>query len=241
MASSPIPSLIFTTESYGPNGGEVVRVLLEERRTPVDALVAANDAMAIDAVRELRRLEVRVPTDVAVSGFDDAPQARHCSPPLTTVRQPLHELGQRAVETVLAALRGEDVPARQVLHARLLVRQSCGCVRHPVRNRGLTDAPEAPVVAAGHRSSITPSTRPSHRPIPVAGLQEALRADVTSATGGFLPRLRAVLEEAAAIRGEVGDAHDLLTRLRGRSSFASRTIPYNASVSKIWSTPRGFS
>ena len=63
-------------------------------------------------------------------------------------------------------------------------------------------------------SSITPSTRPSHRPIPVAGLQEELRADITSATGLFLPRLRAVLEEAAAIRGEVGDAHDLLTRLR---------------------------
>ena len=77
------------------------RRLFEERRTPVDAVVAANDAMAIDAVRELRRLEVRVPTDVAVSGFDDAPQARHSSPPLTTVRQPLHELGQRAVETVL--------------------------------------------------------------------------------------------------------------------------------------------
>ena len=191
-------------------------------------------------IRELRHLEASVPRDVAVCGFDDGPQARHCSPPLTTVRQPLHELGQRAVETVLAALRGEDVPARQVLHARLLVRQSCGCVRHPVRNQGLTDAPEAPVVAAGHRFSITPSTRPSHRPIPVAGLQEALREDVTSATGGFLPRLRAVLEEAAAIRGEVGDAQ-ILTRLRARSSFASRTIPHNAIASKIWSTLRAFS
>jgi DNA-binding LacI/PurR family transcriptional regulator/signal transduction histidine kinase len=211
------PAMIVATEGYGPQGGEAVRTLLDERRVSFDAIVATNDAVALDALRELRRRDVRVPRDVAICGFDDAPQARHASPPLTTVRQPLDQLGHRAVETVVAALRGEVVPMRQVLQSRLLVRQSCGCVRHAVTKGSRPDAPEdptAPPESLMGRASISPSTRPSYQPLPVKTIRDTLRSDVASSTGEFLQHLRSVLAEAAVIRGEVGDAHELLTLLR---------------------------
>jgi DNA-binding LacI/PurR family transcriptional regulator/signal transduction histidine kinase len=222
------PGLVVATEAYGPQGGEAVRTLLDERGASFDAIVAANDGLALDSLRELRRRGLRVPRDVAVCGFDDAPQARHASPPLTTVRQPLDELGQRAVETVVAALRGEVVPMRQVLQSRLLVRQSCGCVRHTVKRGTKSDAPEAPALPAasvGRRASISPSTRPSYQPLPVKSLRETLRSDVSSSTGEFLEHLRNVLVEAATARGEVGDVHEILTLLRNEELLRVSTEP----------------
>jgi DNA-binding LacI/PurR family transcriptional regulator/signal transduction histidine kinase len=222
------PGLVVATEAYGPQGGEAVRTLLDERGASFDTVVAANDALALDALRELRRRGLRIPRDVAICGFDDAPQARHASPPLTTVRQPLDELGQRAVETVIAALRGEVVPMRQILQSRLLVRQSCGCVRHTVKSGADAEAPEAPALpaaAVGRRASISPSSRPSYQPLPVKTLRDTLQLDVSSSTGEFLEQLRSVLVEAAAARGEVGDAHELLTLLRNEELLRLSTAP----------------
>jgi hypothetical protein len=68
-----------------------------------------------------------VPDDIAVVGFDDAAESRYMTPPLTTVRQPLHELGSAAVDMLLRILKGERVAPQTMLRARLEVRQSCGC------------------------------------------------------------------------------------------------------------------
>jgi LacI family transcriptional regulator len=92
------------------------------------AVFAANDAMAIGLLAGLRELGVRVPEEVAVVGFDDVPIARYVSPPLTSVRIPIAELGARAVERLLHAVENGGEPERthETLATELVVRASCG-------------------------------------------------------------------------------------------------------------------
>lgn len=94
---------------------------------PPDAVFAANDQMAADALIAIRERGLRVPEDIAVVGFDDVPLASYLSPPLTTVHQPLYELGVAAARAVINALEGASVPMRTVLPTKLIVRRSCGC------------------------------------------------------------------------------------------------------------------
>ena len=103
---------------------------LLDRRPDTDAVFATSDLMATGVLRALRRLGRRVPGDVAVIGFDDAPLAQRTCPPLTTVRQPVEDLGARAVEQLLALI-GDDggaprpgSPYHRVLATELIVRSS---------------------------------------------------------------------------------------------------------------------
>ena len=105
----------------------VVR-LLRERRRPPGALVAANDQMAVGAAAALVRHGFRVPDDVALTGFDDIPLARHFHPTLTTVRQPLREIGEECARLLLRRVERADAePAAVVLPTALVIRASCGC------------------------------------------------------------------------------------------------------------------
>ena len=93
-----------------------------------DALFAANDSMAIAAISALRDAGVRVPEDVAVTGFDDIPIARYVNPSLTTVRVDIAGLGGRAVRTLIHAVgrKNEHARVRATLATELVVRASCG-------------------------------------------------------------------------------------------------------------------
>jgi LacI family transcriptional regulator len=91
------------------------------------AVFAANDLMAAGAIRELTENGLRVPADVSVVGFDDAPIAEMLSPTLTTVRQPLQEMADAAVSLLLARVsKGGDAKTgtRRVLPTSLVVRES---------------------------------------------------------------------------------------------------------------------
>jgi signal transduction histidine kinase/DNA-binding LacI/PurR family transcriptional regulator len=131
---------------------------------PPDAIVAANDDFAVAVLSALAASGLRTPEDIPVVGFDDFANiytndfgfdsvagnggrtvkvnARTLS--LTTVQAPFREMGRRAVDTVLAMLRGERVPPVVTVPTELVVRRSCGC--RP------TASPQAPVVttAGGH-------------------------------------------------------------------------------------------
>src|SRR5436190_2039952 len=96
--------------------------------------------MALGVVEALRERGRRVPEDVAVVGFDDIPETRFATPPLTTVRQPLYEQGRRAAQLVLAALRGQALPTQVSLPTELVPRRSCGC---PVSVRATSRESEA--------------------------------------------------------------------------------------------------
>ncbi|GAA1772131.1 MULTISPECIES: LacI family DNA-binding transcriptional regulator [Streptomonospora] len=96
---------------------------------PPTAVFSASDQMTLGVYEALRRRGLRVPADVSVIGFDDLPEARWASPPLTTVRQPLAEMGRLAVRTVHRLVSGESIESPRVeLATELVVRDSTAAV-----------------------------------------------------------------------------------------------------------------
>jgi len=111
---------------FTEQGGQAaMRRLLPHRPT---AVFAASDMMAVGAIKVLREAGLRVPEDVAVVGFDDIPLASMVEPPLTTVRQPIEQLGSMAVELLVSLMEnpGEETVHRVVLPTELVIRASCG-------------------------------------------------------------------------------------------------------------------
>ncbi|HEY0494307.1 MAG TPA: LacI family DNA-binding transcriptional regulator [Kutzneria sp.] len=110
---------------FGQASGEHAATRLLERRPDVDAIFTASDLMAVGVLRALRRTGRRVPDDVAVIGFDDLPIGRHTDPPLTTVRQPVEEMGARMARELLGLIvDGPSAPRRIVLDTELVLRAS---------------------------------------------------------------------------------------------------------------------
>jgi DNA-binding LacI/PurR family transcriptional regulator/signal transduction histidine kinase len=109
------------------SGVDAVRRLLDEENADFEAIVVANDQMALGVIDALRARGKRVPRDVAVMGFDDIREAAYSAPPLTTVRQPLHGQGRLGVEVLLQRLRGDPVGEIVTLPTELVLRRSCGC------------------------------------------------------------------------------------------------------------------
>ena len=112
------------------SGAEGMRELTQ-RLTALRAVVVANDDMAAGALKALTDLGMDCPAEVAVVGFDDAMSARVSSPAMTTVRQPVYQMGALAADSIMAQWRGETCPAVTTLRTEVVVRQSCGC--DPIR------------------------------------------------------------------------------------------------------------
>lgn len=94
----------------------------------VDAVFAANDRMALGVLLYCHEHGIRVPEDMAVAGFDDTVFAEFLWPPLTTVRQPMRDIGGVAMERMIAAIEGTRADTtRIILPTRLVCRKSCGC------------------------------------------------------------------------------------------------------------------
>jgi LacI family transcriptional regulator len=123
-----------------------------------DALVCANDQMAIGALRELAVRGIRVPDNIAVVGFDDIFPASLCDPPLTTVHQPIRKLGEVACDRLTERIAEPTLrPKQQVLPTELVLRSSCGCPPGTVERREVMySARRKPTVA--RKISLTPLT-----------------------------------------------------------------------------------
>lgn len=123
LTLSGLPLLGVEPGQFTEEGGaEAMERLLRTHPDP-DAVFAASDAMAIGALRTLRDRGLRVPEDVAVIGFNDLASARHTSPPLTTVHQPVRALGQEMARMLVSAIEGHS-PSPLILPTRLTVRES---------------------------------------------------------------------------------------------------------------------
>jgi LacI family transcriptional regulator len=132
QAGLPGPGEPAATGGFTEAGGlQAVAAMLAAGRTP-RAIVCGNDEMAIGALIALRARRLRVPADVAVTGFDDIAAAHHVRPGLTTVRQPMRELGEQSVRMLLGRITDQAAPRQSViLPTRTVIRRSCGCRPRP--------------------------------------------------------------------------------------------------------------
>jgi LacI family transcriptional regulator len=124
--TSVIDQVIHGDFSAG-SGAAAARVLLDRGALP-EAVVCANDQMAIGVLSQFQRTGVKVPKDVALTGFDDVYPSRLIDPPLTTVRQPVRDLGIRAARRLLARIGQPALaPRAEILPTSAVIRASCGC------------------------------------------------------------------------------------------------------------------
>ena len=101
-----------------------MRIVMEEDPT-IDGIFVASDSMAAGAMTVLTSMGIRVPTDVAMVGYDDSEAARSTEVPLTTVRQPSEQMGVAMADTLIAVLNGaEDRPRTLILPTELIIRAS---------------------------------------------------------------------------------------------------------------------
>src|SRR6202012_5902191 len=139
----PDPRLEVESDFSDRGGLEATERLLELEDPPT-AIFAFNDMLAIGAMQAARRREIRIPDELSVVGFDDTFEASIVTPTLTTVRQPLAEMGRMAVALLVRLLENQRIEALHVeLATKLVVRESTAAVAVPVtggappRRRGL--------------------------------------------------------------------------------------------------------
>ena len=124
--SDAAAELVERAVDWGLESGRAAAARLLERDAPFTALFAHSDLIALGAIRQLRDAGLRVPDDVSVVGYDDLPVAEYVEPALTTVHQPMREVGALAVGFVLDQLSGgaPPTPETHLLRAELVARQS---------------------------------------------------------------------------------------------------------------------
>lgn len=124
------PDYLASGDFVFDSGLRAARALLALPERPT-AIFCANDDMAFGALQAAAELGLKVPADVSIAGFDDVPAAAAVTPPLTTVRQPLEEIGMRAVDELIAIIGGRQKSGSRIeLPARLVVRESTGAAPH---------------------------------------------------------------------------------------------------------------
>jgi DNA-binding LacI/PurR family transcriptional regulator len=123
LAGSDRRSIVAVGDFTRQSGFAAMRQLLTDD-PDLDAVFAASDLMAEGALRALRQAGRRVPDDVAVIGFDDNDFARYTDPPLTTVRQPILDIGRTMARQLLRRAAGEQIEPAVVLPTELVLRDS---------------------------------------------------------------------------------------------------------------------
>ncbi len=244
------PALVQSGDFRMGSGVEAIGRLIDADAR-MDALVAANDYMALGALGELRARGKRIPQDVLVAGFDDAPLARIASPSLTTVRQPLHRLGLASVDTVLRQIAGGQVEESVEIDVELVTRQSCGCAhaamqRHPTPRRislaGVHETQARNVLQAIESKSdelCEAVRRGVNVPAPLLldwseRLISALRAEFSGSEGCFILELGDVLDEAQPIGEALLWFVQVVRRWRGALRHAVSDVAQVCLLDDLW-------
>ena len=196
------PDLVTSGDWSALSGAMAVHTLKDVRKCEMQAIVAADDAMAAGVIEALHARGLRVPSDIAVAGFDNDLSLGFS---LTTVHQPVYMLGRKAANMLLDIVRGVEVPQAVTLPTEMVVRRSCGCYVADVTNSvaqpavGTTQAPG--VLLSQRRESTLGALMNSARGLTTGvrsewpeRLFDAFVRDVTGeARGEFLPTLDAIL------------------------------------------------
>jgi sigma-B regulation protein RsbU (phosphoserine phosphatase) len=222
---TPDPRWIAPGDYVTQGGLEAVRLFYDERKLKLEAIVSANDGMALGVLEGLATRGISVPKDVALMGFDDVDLARYVDPPLTTVRQPLRELGRTALEHLITRLTKGGPAEQRVLPSELVIRESCGCLGY---REGRKDSNRAPAdTEAENLVRSAPEVTKSMRALGIPGapntswpdkLFGAFASDVLSGSETFLEELHDVLDRVSKVRGDVGGFHKVLTLIWQRAT-----------------------
>ncbi len=120
------PDMVAYGHFTQPGGAEAINELLS-RGIKLDAIFCANDEMAFGAINELKLRGLKVPDDIAIVGFDDIYECVLQYPSISTVAQPLYQMGYRCVEILVDMLEGREVESYEEVPTRFINRTSCGC------------------------------------------------------------------------------------------------------------------
>jgi LacI family transcriptional regulator len=136
-AVPPEPSRVVFADFTQRGGHRAMLRLLENRVDLPEAVFAASDALAFGAMAAIQEAGLRVPDDIAVMGFDGLDEGVDMQPPLSTVTQPVADLGREAVRMLLSLIEDPDrAPTQRFLPTRLTLRRSCGCEIASVEHLG---------------------------------------------------------------------------------------------------------
>jgi GntR family transcriptional regulator of arabinose operon len=98
---------------------------ITREKMPIDAIVCCSDVEAVDCLQMLQERGVQIPNQMAITGIDDIGVAQQCKPSLTTIRQPIHEMGRRAAQLLLDYIQDPTISIQQItLAVQLVVRES---------------------------------------------------------------------------------------------------------------------
>jgi DNA-binding LacI/PurR family transcriptional regulator len=222
------------------SGRAGVKELFDNRRIEpgkVDAIVCASDLIAEGALLALGERGIRVPRDIALTGFDDLDRARYLIPPLSSVRQPVIELGATSGRLLLQSLDGVNAPESVTLPSTAIVRGSCGCLGASVSAR----TSGAPRRSAGTTRALDGGLQLMRRmDLICASLSRAARGQFTGADlgwerrwvlglfadlgdqqeTGFLPQLEVTLRNINEQRSQLELCQDLLGVFRDECLIA---------------------
>ncbi|MEM6627496.1 MAG: LacI family DNA-binding transcriptional regulator [Pseudomonadota bacterium] len=118
------PDLLMVTDFAGDNAFRMIKEAMSDG-LEFDAVCAASDLLALSAVRALADMNVHIPEDVSIVGFDDIAMASMVSPPLTTVSQDIATGGRRLVELLMDRMAGREISS-ELTDTKLVIRKSCG-------------------------------------------------------------------------------------------------------------------
>lgn len=120
-AGHEVDDLLVEPGDFSEDGGRRAMAALLERRPDLDAVFAASDVTAAGARQALREAGRRIPDDVALVGYDDSAIARHMDPPLTSVRQPIEEMGRAMIDLLLTEVADRRPSVSRGLERRQMV------------------------------------------------------------------------------------------------------------------------
>jgi LacI family transcriptional regulator len=138
-AGIPIDTALMVEGQYSEAVACAAMHTLLDLEQPPTAIFAASDIMAIGAMRAIHDRGLRVPDDVAAIGYDDLPLAAAATPPLTSVHQPVSDMGAHAVRVLIEQIKGSGPATSVRLPARLVVRESSGSGGPSPNGKGGTD------------------------------------------------------------------------------------------------------
>ena len=228
------PNLVTPPKNWERSwGSAAVRMLMDERGVKFDAIACVNDGLAVGAIEYLQARGVKIPEEVAIIGFDNIPEGRVITPPLTTVPIRMRERGRQAVRILLAQIRGETVPALVTLPARVRLRQSCGCPDPMVVEAGLLGT-KIKFAGAANDQQTWQDRAAARRPEILSEMEHVLDLDETSpgwasdlldtflrkigsdAADGFPITLQRLLRHSAQAGGDLINWQKVISVLRAR-------------------------